>query len=840
MNLILVLEIMYVHYRRKVKQFLYACLLPLFLFGCQGARYLKENEKLLHRQTIKGPKGFDTAPMANLYTQEANRKLLGQLPINTLVWLYYIGYHSFNNPNSHSVFKSKAKLEKARAKKEKRFDKKISSASDPRKISSLQFRKQQKINSLVSKIEKGNMAMQWGEPVAVFDTAQVTATVHRMNSYLFNKGYFLGNTSVRYTEFKKRISVFYEVQPSVPYLYDTLLFDIADSAVFALIKKSEQKSLIKRGEHYDQDKLGQERERIDLLLKDNGYYDFSRQYVDFQVDTTFNGPHRVALLLSIENPARRNNHKRFFVDSVTMTPDASLKSNRRRITKDYHGLTFSYLNDYFSERILSQRIFIKKDSLYSRTNTFNTQRQLANLDNFKFVNVNYDTSGGRFIANIFASPLDRYSWTNEAGVTVTQGFPGPYYSLSFKKRNIFRGLENFELNGRFGFEGVASATSANNIYKSTEANGSASIIFPQFLFPLRAKTSNRWGRYNPKTRLSSGYTYTNRPEYQRSAVNVSGIYTWEKKRTSYSFTAGNLNIIRSRVDSAFSSALDTLQLKQGNNLKNSFKPSLVSSMIFSILWNPNNYGNLEKSSLFLRATFESGGTFFNFFEPKIATNQGLAFYKYLRVNLDIRRNEVINKNTVIAYRVNTGVAYSYSANKTLPYEKFFFVGGSNSVRAWRPRRLGVGSTPPTLSATPKTDGLFDYQFEKPGEILMEGSLEVRQKFFGFVNLAAFIDAGNVWSFRQSPSPTPGENVATWTGDTKFYAKEFYKQFGVGTGFGFRFDFSFLVLRLDVGLKVYDPGRQPGDRFVLDNIRFFKPYGIHKEPAIYNVGIGYPF
>jgi hypothetical protein len=42
------------------------------------------------------------------------------------------------------------------------------------------------------------------------------------------------------------------------------------------------------------------------------------------------------------------------------------------------------------------------------------------------------------------------------------------------------------------------------------------------------------------------------------------------------------------------------------------------------------------------------------------------------------------------------------------------------------------------------------------------------------------------------------------------------------------------------MKVYDPGREPGDHFVLDNIRFFKPYGIHKEPAIYNVGIGYPF
>jgi len=778
--------------------------------------------------------------MTNLYTQEANRKLLGQLPINTLVWLYYVGYESFNKPKSHSLFKSKSKLEKTKAKKEKKFDRKISQASDPKKVSNLQFRKQQKINTLNDKIENGNLAMQWGEPVSVFDTAQVTATIDRMNSYLFNKGYFLGKTSARYSEFKRRVSVIYEVSPGRPYFYDSIYFDVEDTAVYRLIDKNKSQYLIKKGDQYDQDKLSKERERIDLLLKDNGYYDFSRQYVDFDVDTTSAGAHQVALLITIDNPARKNSHKVFRIDSVSMTPDANLKSKKKRFTKHYRDITFSYINDYYSERILSQRIFIGKDSLYSRTNTFNTQRQLANLDNFKFVNINYDTSGGKFIANIFASPLDRYSWTNEAGVTVTQGFPGPYYSLSIKKRNIFRGLENFELNGRFGFEGVASATSSNNIYKSTEANGNASVIFPQFLFPLSSKTSNRWGKYNPKTRITSGYTYTNRPEYQRSAVNLAGIYTWERKRISYSFTASNLNIIRSSTDSAFHAQLVYLQNTQGNNLINSFKPSLVSSMIFSMLWNPNNYGNLEKSSFFLKATVESGGTAFNFFEPKIAVNEGLAYYKYVRANLDIRRNEVINKNTVFAYRVNTGIAYSYGANNTLPYEKFFFVGGSNSVRAWRPRRLGVGSQPPTLSADPGKDGLFDYQFEKPGEILTEGSVEIRQKFFGFVNLAAFIDVGNVWSFKQAPALTPGENVAKWTGDTKFYLKEFYKQLGVGTGFGFRFDFSFLVLRFDIGMKVYDPGRQENDRFVLNKVKFFKPYGIEKEPVIYNVGIGYPF
>jgi len=263
-------------------------------------------------------------------------------------------------------------------------------------------------------------------------------------------------------------------------------------------------------------------------------------------------------------------------------------------------------------------------------------------------------------------------------------------------------------------------------------------------------------------------------------------------------------------------------------------------MIFQVIWNPKNYGNTERNSFFLRAAAESGGTFFNFFDPAFISKQGLEIYKYVRLSFDYRRIKVMDKHTMLAMRFNSGVGYSYGANRTLPYEKFFFAGGSNSVRAWRPRRLGIGTYPPQLDDNPKSDGLFDYKYEKPGEVLIEGSIELRKKLFGFVNGAVFVDAGNVWSFSQTAPAKPSPTTAEWTGDTKFRVKDFYKQFGIGTGFGLRFDFTFLVLRLDAGIKAYDPGRPEGDRFVLDRFRFFKPFGTEREPVIYNVGIGYPF
>ncbi|MFM7851097.1 MAG: hypothetical protein ACKO96_04085, partial [Flammeovirgaceae bacterium] len=247
--------------------------------------------------------------------------------------------------------------------------------------------------------------------------------------------------------------------------------------------------------------------------------------------------------------------------SITTDVGRTFTGKLKRTVQPYENISFNYFLPEYNKKIVAQRISIKRDSLYSRTNTINSQKQLANLDIFKFVNVNYDTAAqkGKMVANLFMSALDKYSWSNEAGVTVTQGFPGPYISTSLKKRNLFGGLEILELNGRFGFEGVASATEVGNFYQSTEASANAAISFPQFLFPLSRAASFRYAKYNPRTRLSAGYTYTDRPEYQRKITTVSAAFSWDiHQKFQFTFTPTNLNIIRSTVDSTFNSILEDL------------------------------------------------------------------------------------------------------------------------------------------------------------------------------------------------------------------------------------------------------------------------------------------
>ncbi|HCZ36869.1 MAG TPA: hypothetical protein DHV26_13190, partial [Cytophagales bacterium] len=342
--------------------------LLLLLAGCRGTRYLQENQKLLDKQSIEAPKGINKSGLADLYVQKANRRLLG-LPINSLVWMHHEG---------EKRYKQQKFIDK-KAKVEARFDKKIAATQNAKRVANYQYRKQNQVDELNKKIEEGNLFMQWGEPAAVFDSANVLATEEKMTDYLFNEGYFQNHVSSTIKEYKKRVSVTYQVKPGKAYFFDTIFYQIGDSSIRKIIQKTRSQSLIRKNDRYKQQTLNKERERIDLLMKDKGYFNFTRQFIEFSIDTAYRGSQQVAVRIEIVNPPRRDSHKLFRVDSVLFTTDAAVntRDTLKRTSEEYNSITFNYFKDQYNKKILSRRVFIRKDSLYSRSNTFNSQRQLA-------------------------------------------------------------------------------------------------------------------------------------------------------------------------------------------------------------------------------------------------------------------------------------------------------------------------------------------------------------------------------------------------------------------------------------------------------------------------------
>lgn len=779
-----------------------------------GVRYLQDDEYLLRSQQIEGNEHISTEELEEIYQSKANKKF-PLIPFTPYVWVYHSGKKKYDSA------KIEYKIEKIEARYER---KKVKNQGKERKIVKNNRTKNKKVEKKRRDLEDGNIMMRWGEKVSVFDEDVIQKTQNQMTQYIQNRGFFDSYVEYEKDIRGKRAFITYTIEEDLPHIIDTIRLLTSDSTIRKLIRANQSESKISIGQNYDQNYLIQERERIEKLLKNNGYFDFSRQYIAFDVITDIK-PYEVEINIIINDPSKRGFHKQFSIDSVIFVSDASAEPRKEaRSFFNYNGITYQYYNKRFSKKILDQRVFLYPDSTYSLNNTLNTQRQLAYLDNFKFINIKYDTTAGSFIANIFTSPLNKYQMTNEAGLNVTQGYPGPFYNLSLKDRNIFGGLENLEINGYFGFEGIGSAT-IDGIY-SVETGAKLALTFPQFIMPGSEEFKRKVGILNPNTTFRSGFNFTNRKEYTRTNFSNALVYNWQKERRKiYNFTLSELSLINSDPDSAFNAQLKDLE-KAGNPLIKSFDPSFVSAMNFYVMYNFNPddfYGN--KSSL-LKLYVESGGFMFNFFEPTIFENENdtIQHFKYLKFSSDFRRHITINETNGIATRLKFGIAAPYGKNgknETLPYEKFFFAGGSNSVRAWPPRRLGPGSQKPRKNK----DESFNYDIEKPGEILLEANIEYRSKLIGFIDWAFFVDAGNVWKFY--------ENTEFEGADFKL--NRFYKEIAVGMGLGLRFNFSFLVIRFDYGVKMYDPAQVEGDRW----IGLFNRKDI-KRQSIWNIAIGYPF
>ncbi|MCB0537950.1 MAG: hypothetical protein KDE33_10555, partial [Bacteroidetes bacterium] len=92
--------------------------------------------------------------------------------------------------------------------------------------------------------------------------------------------------------------------------------------------------------------------------------------------------------------------------------------------------------------------------------------------------------------------------------------------------------------------------------------------------------------------------------------------------------------------------------------------------------------------------------------------------------------------------------------------------------------------------------------------------------------------GNIWTLKEETA-RPG---------SQFKFDTFIRQMALGGGFGLRFDFSFLLIRLDAAVKLVDPARPLGKRFILDRGFYDPPFDNIKqtEPVVIHFAIGYPF
>ena len=790
--------------------------------ACSLTKNLQEGEYVVYESDIEGVEKANEEEIAGLIQQEPNFRI----PVFNFspgVTIYRFGKSFFD---SVAVSEKRVEIEKEL----KQIEQQLDSIPGDRKLQKKSDKLNTKIENLKEKEEYGNGFMRTGNPVTVLDSSLLESTNRNISAYLQNNGFFDSRSSFEVETKGKKAYVTYSIVENTPYRVDSVYTRTDNEDIQIILNQNKSKSNLAKGKIYAQNDIIAERNQVEELLKNNGFYMFSKSYLEYNVyqDTA---KKNVQIEQIIRKPTFAEQHEIYTIENINfrINPPSDGFSDGR-VSGQYDGINFNFYRDRYSEKILASRILFDKNDRYSRNKVIESQRQLSNLDLFRFVNISFDTLGTSLTANIFTQPAQKYQLTNQLGLSVTEQLPGPFFSTSLRNRNFFRAGEILEFNFRAGLEGVASATN-QGVYQSQELGVSASIIYPRFLIPFVPNMLKKYGKYNPNTRTQIGYNYTNRPEYTRKGLNGLLAYTWATTNQRQQFTINLADINYIRTPNITDDFLDVLQnlANQGNNLIWSFLPSFVSSVSGQSVINFNRYGDWKRRpSSLLRLFVESGGTSLNLFNVPSNNNENLQFanFQWLKFQADFRRYYPVDQKQTFAYRLNFGIAQPYGVSAgILPYEKYFFAGGGTSIRAWQARRLGPGSSVPTIG----DGGRYDYNFEQPSEMIIESMLEYRRKLYGYFDMALFIDVGNSWMIGVDAS-RPGAD---------FRFDRFYKEFAVGSGIGLRMDFDFLIIRLDLATKAIDPSQPEGERWVLDNINFRRPFGLRGQTVL-NFGIGYPF
>ena len=286
--------------------------------------------------------------------------------------------------------------------------------------------------------------------------------------------------------------------------------------------------------------------------------------------------------------------------------------------------------------------------------------------------------------------------------------------------------------------------------------------FPEFLLPFIQK-EEFIKKYNPTTILLAAINYQNLPFYERFMSNATFGYTWKsstyKEHQVYPFQFNVVNLLK--IDSAYQARIDA-----SSYLAYSYQDVMILGGRYSYIFN-NQKINKSNDYWFMRVNAEASGNLLAMVKrvsgaPK--TEDGTyeflrqPFAQYIKSDIDVRYNYRFNDVGSIVYRGFFGIGIPYGNSKAIPFEKQYFSGGSNGIRAWQVRTLGPGSFSPTDTVS---------FLNQTADIKLEANAEYRFKLFWILEGAVFLDAGNIWTYRDDPA-RPG---------AQFKLNKFYKDIG---------------------------------------------------------------
>lgn len=692
----------------------------------------------------------------------------------------------------------------------------------PLHLYSLSGRKDNSLNKFIRKV---------GEAPVVYDAQLVAKSMDELKKVAENKGYLFAKIDTVVNYKKKKADITYVITGGAPLKINSFDREIKDQAMDSVLIDAKIKYAIKPGMILDNGMLEDERMKITNSLRNNGYFGVNKDLFSFYADTT-QSSQNINLLLKdqgrtdkTETAYLRYKIRNVLIDTAfdpMLNEETSSDFKMDTIRYKHLEIVESKGDRWIKPVYLSDACFIQPGEMYSEAMVNATYAAFSRLPVIRFVNIRFEpVAEGSDELNciISLSKSKSQGFSVELDGTNSAGDLGAALGFTYKHSNLFKGSEVLSLKVRGAYEQLSGSSITDNY---TEYGGEATIGFPRFLFPFLR--SNFKKKLKATTEFGLQYNYQHRPEYERVIAGTSWRYKWtmgEMHRHTFDFIdfsytylpwmseefrnemdqSGMNPVLRYSYENHFIMRMGYTYYRSNTHLKNSTTP-----IRYSFRGGLESAGNmLYAISSLMNAKKVNGG-----YELL-----GIRYAQYVKGDVDYAMNYRIDKRNYIAWHVGFGIAYPYGNLTVIPYEKRYFAGGANSVRAWGVRTLGPGRYVNNSTG-------IDFM-NQSGDIKLDLNVEYRSYLFWKLHGALFVDAGNIWTIRKYENQPGGQ----------FQFDKFYKEIALGYGVGVRADFDYFVLRLDLGIKAYDPALTGKEAW-----RFVRPR--LKQDFTLNFAVGYPF
>lgn len=693
-----------------------------------------------------------------------------------------------------------------------------------------------------------------GEAPRILDSSLVDFSRIQIERFLQNKGYVKAKVASDIKIKKQKAELIFTANEGPMFHIRKFQDSIQDTKVRRLYRdKRREFSHIQPGKPFDLDSLAYDRDQIFLLMKRNGYYDFYRQYITYDYDTAFNSSVADVKMI-IANPANKKGHSQFTINNTLVTISKSSgrtpgKADTIQVDSQFRFVDYS---NKFKPKAVINYIFQHKGDLYNIDQQNLTTTRLSELNVFRNVpNPTYEKtadSTNRLNSKIDIVPLKHMSDRIEGEFIFNGGRSGFNVGNTFTDRNLFKGAEilQIKLNWSVLFDNSTGAIGSSAI-QNQDVRVGFNLAYPRIISPFNFAMPGKYGV--PHTTISSTYQlFFQKGLVSRKSIINSLTYDWaETTQKLHTLTPFNIEFSEGVIDPEAKNELID---------KDRFSyVYLIGRKIFSagsqytFQLNANKLFTLNNFNYF-RGTIDVGGNTLSVITkllntPKDSLGQhtifGQTFAQYVKLETDFRTYKNLGGEKMLTFRINPGVGIPYGNSSQLIFEKNFYVGGANDIRAWLPRTLGPGQFnravygPGDNAAAQTLRDRLKY-LDQFGEVKIVGNIEYRypliNNFFGSkLNGAFFSDFGNVWRLKPETDSPNGT----------FNFSNIFQSAAIGIGTGLRFDLSFFVFRLDAAFKFKDPQFNGTDQWVLAN-HFNELFhtGSFKETYQKNNGESYNF